>query len=124
MNDNFRQRIALYKLIAEFLFLSHCLTAVVLFSFWYFRQLYTVYILTLVVSLFSDLILGYCFLSKWEFYFRKKANPKLDYEHTFFSFYFNKYFGQKVKTRTVQLTVLYFLWGSLFLNIIYWARQF
>lgn len=110
----------LYRIVAEFLFLCHVAVAIVLFTFWYFSYLYPFYLIVLIVSLLSDIIFHSCFLSVWEFYFRKKSNPNINYEHTFFSFYFNKFFGQKVSTRTVQKIVLVLLWVSLVLNIIYW----
>lgn len=116
-----KSKIILYKIIAEFLFIFHGIAAIILLFFWYFKPLYLIYLVTLIISLISDMLFGYCFLSQWEFYFRKKIDSTLDYEHTFFSFYFNKYFGQKISTRTVQITVLIFLWVSMFINILYWV---
>ena len=109
----------LYRLAAEFLFWVHVFTGFVLVFFWQSKILYPYYLVVLLIALTTNSISDFCFLAKWECYFRKKLDPSLDFQ-TFFSFYFKRFFGLNLDIKRTHKTVLITLWCMLSLNIIYW----
>lgn len=108
-----------YKLAAELIFWLHVFCGVVLIFFWESKVLYPYYLAVLVIAIIDNSLLDFCFLAKWECYFRKKLDPNLDFQ-TFFTFYFKKFFGLKLSPKKVHKTVLIALWCMFGLNVMYW----
>ena len=80
----------LYRILADLIFIIHgILFVLILFGFLY-PTWWNWYMLTLVMVLISDLIFGYCILSKWEFQLRKRVNPKVNYDFDWTSYYLHK----------------------------------
>lgn len=71
------------------------------------------YIVTLVATLISEVTLGYCFLSEWEFRLRKKARPDLEYDSTFLSYYFYRLSGINIPAVYIRYPAIAFLVLSL-----------
>ena len=102
------------------IFWFHVFCGFILVFFWEFKSLYPVYLAVLIIALIDNSFLDFCFLAKWECYFRKKLDPSLDFQ-TFFTFYFKKFFGLKLNTVTVHKAILITLWCLFILNVIYWV---
>jgi hypothetical protein len=80
----------LYRVLADLIFAIHgVLFFFILFGF-LFPVWWSLYMSGLVLVLISDLIFGYCILSKWEFYFRRQVNPEVNYEFDWTSYYLHK----------------------------------
>ena len=77
------------------------------------------YMSILVSTLVSEALLGYCFLSRWEFALRKKLNPRTDYDYAFSSYYTNKLTHQRlnISTEFIKKSGLIFLAASLLINV-------
>lgn len=71
----------------------------------------------IAISLVSELVLGYCILSKWEFDIRKKINPKLDYDYSFSSYYTYKITEHRLRANFYQFWATLFLSLSLLINL-------
>ena len=73
-----------YHLFANLIFLLHIVVVFVILFGWHFPSLYLLYLICLSVTLLSEIALGYCILTKWEFALRKKLVPDLNYNWGFF----------------------------------------
>ena len=71
-----------YLTVANFIFLIHAAFALLVLVGWAIPGLFYIYLPVLITSLVSELLLGYCVLTKWEFGIRKKLNPTVHYEHS------------------------------------------
>ncbi|MDE2311960.1 MAG: DUF2784 family protein [Patescibacteria group bacterium] len=105
--------------MADLVFCLHVMAGIVLVFFWPYKSLYIIYITVLTVSVLENSILDFCFLAKWECYFRKKLNPSYEMQ-TFLDHYLKRFFGINVSPRQVHVTVLVTLWTLVGLNIAYW----
>lgn len=112
------QRVA-YTLIAELIFWVHVFAGAVLVFFWEFKSLYPYYLVVLLVAVADNTFLDFCFLAKWEFYFRKKLEPNINFQ-TFFDFYMRKFFGIDLTPQKIHKSILFTLWFLLAVNVIYW----
>lgn len=108
-----------YRVMAELIFWFHVFCGFVLLFFWQSKTLYPYYLVVLIIAVIDNTLLDFCFLAKWECYFRKKLDPNLNFQ-TFFSFYFKKFFGLKLDVKRTHRVVLITLRCMLGLNIIYW----
>lgn len=78
------------RVLAELLLAAHvCLVLFVLFG-WLYPNVWILYTAALVTTLLSDVLFGYCVLSKWEFDLRKRHDPTIDYNYTWASYYTHK----------------------------------
>src|SRR3989344_3309242 len=77
----------LYRVGADVLFVMHLALVLLAVFGWAVPSLWWVYMGALVVTLISDVVLGYCILSKWEFDLRKRLDPTVDYNYTWTTFY-------------------------------------
>jgi len=106
------------RIPADAIFLLHAvLFPLVLFG-WTMPSLWYPYIASLVAVLLSDLLFGYCILSKWEFDLRKKIDPTVNYDFTWSSYYTSRLFGKERFSNSFWKTAaLIFLLGSLAINL-------
>ena len=63
-----------YRVGADAIFILHFLLVLFVVFGWLTPRLWPWYMAALVVTLISDMVFGYCILSKWEFDLRKKHN--------------------------------------------------
>lgn len=103
---------------ADFIFFIHLLLVFILLFGWIFPKLRYIYLGALTTTLLSELFLGYCILTKWEFAFRKKIEPALNYDYSFISYYGHK-MGVRVNNQAIRYAALIFLSGSL---IVFYVR--
>ena len=108
-----------YKLTAELIFWFHTACGFVLVFFWESKKLYPIYLIVLIVALVNNIVSDFCFLAKWEYYFRLKLNPNLDFQG-YFQYNFKRFFGLKLNPRTIHKYILIILWVLFGINIIYW----
>ena len=107
-----------YRLLADLVFLLHLGIVFIILFGWYFSSLYWIYLATLGITLVSEIALGYCFLSKWEFDLRKKIAPDVSYDPTFLSYYFYQLTDVNVPAIYIRYSAIIFLVTSLFLALI------
>lgn len=105
------------RIVADCIFLAHCAVVAIVGFGWAIPSIWYLYILTLLVTLVSELTLGYCFLSKWEFDLRKQIDPAVDYDYGFSSYYTHKLTHQRLSKRFIATAALFFLVASLAINI-------
>ncbi len=65
----------LYTTLANIIFLFHLSLVLVICLGWLFPSLFYIFILFLIATALSEITLGYCFLTKWEFDLRRKIYP-------------------------------------------------
>ena len=103
-----------YRTAAELIFLFHLgLFLLVVFFGWYVPSLWPWYIAALVATLISDLVYGYCILSKWEFDLRKKINPGTNYDFTWATHYTYKLTNHRISNVLYWWMSIFFLTASL-----------
>lgn len=108
----------LILLLSNLILLIHIGAVGTLIAGWLFSEPYYFFYLGVVtVTLLSETLLGYCFLTKWEFDLRKRINPRLHYDYSFFGYYGHKFFQRHVSMVFVRRVALFYLWSSLFLNV-------
>jgi len=95
--------------LANTIFLVHSVVFAGVFFGWLMPSFWKWYLALLVVVLISDIYLGYCFLSKWEFALRKFANPKLRYDYSFTFYYTRKLTGSALPKTFIEWTGFIFL---------------
>lgn len=108
-----------FKLLADLILLIHLLLVFVILFGWHYPQIKYLYLVSLTVTLLSELFFGYCILTKWEFKIRKRIEPALNYDYSFISYYGHKV-GIAVNSRIIKYLALVFLIGSL---IVFYARN-
>jgi len=89
----------IYRMGADAIFLLHLVLVLLVVFGWAIAELWWVYMGALVVTLLSDLVFGYCILSKWEFDLRKKLNPATNYNYTWTTFYTYKITNKRISDR-------------------------
>ena len=108
----------MYKTAAEGIFLLHlCLVLLVVFFGWYIPALWPWYVAALVATLVSDLLFGYCILSKWEFDLRRKVNPDTDYDFAWATYYTYKITNKRISNVLYWRLSIFFLTASLGISL-------
>ena len=86
-----------YRVGANAIFLLHLLLILLVIVGWAFSSIWWLYMGVLVATLISDVIFGYCILSKWEFDLRKRVNPSTNYNYTWTTFYTYKITNRRIR---------------------------
>ncbi len=108
-----------FRIIAEIVLLIHLAVVFVILFGWAFPSLYPLYIGILAATLVSQIALGHCFLSRFEFFFRKKTDPAINYDSSFLSYYSSKLTGITVAPRLLYPASVAFLTISLALALLF-----
>ena len=126
MNTIAGKRKYFYLTAAHSIFVVHTIFVIVISVGWAIPGIFYVYLPMLITSLISEIILGYCVLTKWEFDIRKKLYPALNFGSSFIGHYARKIFriGNSVKSvqkkrRFSGLTFSLILLSSLALGIVF-----
>jgi hypothetical protein len=101
------------KILANGILFVHALVVFIILFGWRFDKFSWVYISILSITFFTQLFLGYCFLTRWEFNLRKKLDPTLDYDSSFLSWYMYKYSNIHIPTKGIKYVSLAFLFISI-----------
>ena len=107
----------LYKISADFIFFVHLLVLLVIGFGWAVPSLWYVYLVITIITTLFDLFLGYCLLSKWEFFLRKKVDADLEYDYTWATFYVRKITQNRISPTFFMWAMTFFLISSLLLNL-------
>jgi hypothetical protein len=103
----------LARLGADCIWLLHFLVVVVVLFGWTVPRIEALYAFTLISVLLSNIWWDYCFLSKWEFDLRRFAEPELDYDYTYTSYYTHKLTRGHLSKNFLRWTGLGFTTASL-----------
>ena len=106
-----------YNIIANIIFLVHTLIFIIVFFGGFFPQYKNLYLFTLIITFASDMLFGYCLVSEWEYYFRKKVNPKLDYDFTWTTHYLHKITNKHISPIFYKYLSFWFLLVSILINL-------
>jgi hypothetical protein len=107
----------IYRIGADAIFLVHFLVIAIALFGWLVPSWWHVYMAVLVGILLSELFLSYCVLSKWEFDLRKKMNPRLNYEHSYTTYYTYKLTGRYLGERFLARLGIVFTSLSIAINL-------
>jgi len=107
----------LYRFAADFIWIVHFFVVVIVLFGWLVPSFWFVYIAVVTGALISELLLNYCFLSKWEFDLRKKINQKLNYDYSYTSYYTYKLTHQHLSGRFLARAGIVFTTFSLVVNL-------
>jgi hypothetical protein len=107
----------LYQLSADAIWLLHLFVVILVLFGWLVPSLWYVYMAVLAGALLSELLLSYCFLSRWEFDLRKKINPALNYDYSYTSYYTYKLTCQHLSTRFLARAGIVFTTLSLAIDL-------
>jgi len=107
----------LYRIAAEIIFVFHVVIVTLVLFGWMFPNLWYFYIAALIASLFSDVFLGYCIVSKWEFDLRKKFDSKINYHYNFATYYTYKITNHHISDHFYKITAMIFLSLSIMISI-------
>ena len=106
-----------YRIVADALFLVHLLLFILVLTGYLFPKLWYPYMIAISITLISDIIFDCCLVSKWEFDLRKKANPAIEYNYTFATFYTYKLTNSRMSDIFYRRMAVIFLALSLGLNV-------
>ena len=115
-----------YLTVANFIFLIHAAFALLVLVGWAIPGLFYIYLPVLITSLVSELLLGYCILTKWEFDIRKRLYPTVHYGHSCLMHYSRRCLhiessdrSRKKSTRCGGYAFTLLLFSSLALSVVY-----
>lgn len=106
-----------YRVASETILLLHLVVVLIAVFGFLFPSIQYLYIGILLLTLISDLFLGYCILSKWEFDLRRKSNPTIDYNYTWTSYYTYKLTRYRISDTFYWRTSIVFLVVALAINL-------
>ena len=95
----------LHILIANLIFVIHCLLGVFILVGWLFPKIKFLYLAVLSLLLVCWVFLGYCPLSRWEFSLRKKHDKSIDQYAESIKYYMYKFFKKDIPAQAI------FNWG-------------
>lgn len=107
----------LYRISADLILILHFLVVIIVLFGWFKPDFWYFYMGTLVATLLSDLMFGYCILSKWEFNLRKKIEPDKNYDFRWTTYYTYKFTSIHISNRFYTYGSLIFLILSLTINL-------
>ncbi len=87
--------------VANMLFMLHCFVGVIILVGWLFPQFKILYLALLAVWIFSWVCLGYCPLTKWEFFLRRKYDKNLDPNAEAIKYYMFKFFKKDIPSKRI-----------------------
>jgi hypothetical protein len=86
----------LYRIGADIILIAHFFLVLLAICGFLIPSLWYAYMAVLIATLVSDLVFGYCILSKWEFDLRKRINPKINYDFAWTTYYTYKLTNQRI----------------------------
>jgi len=98
-----------FRIAADTIVIIHSLLVILVLFGWAFPGLWAIYISGLTATLLSDLIFGYCILTKWEFNLRKKIKPDLNYDFSWASYYTYKFTNHRISNNFYRVASIIFL---------------
>ncbi len=104
-----------YQILANLVFIVHLILVLVILFGWYITKIKYIYLWSLILTLISEVVFGFCLLTKWEFDLRKKIDPNLKYDYSFVSYYAYKYLGINPPKKLIKYLALIFLITSIIL---------
>lgn len=115
----------MYRIAAELVFLFHAGSILIIGLGWAIPALLPVHIALLFGGLFLQLILGHCFLSRWEFWLRKKVDPSIAYDAAYITHYMRVLFGNQIRPQFMRVAVPSALVALASIHaVFYWYTQF
>lgn len=106
-----------YRALAEAIFLVHlALVLLIVFFGWYIPGLWPWYVAALSATLVSDLVFGYCVLSKWEFHLRKKVHPHTDYDFAWTTYYTYRLTNRRISNQFYKRMSVFYLVSALLIS--------
>lgn len=106
-----------YRIGADAICLFHlALVLVAIFGF-LFPSIWHLYMGVLVATLISDIMYGYCILSKWEFDLRRKLNPAEDYDFAFATYYTYKITNHRIDNTLYKNLAITYLVLAIGINL-------
>lgn len=99
----------LYRIAADILVIFHTILFLFILLGWLIPNVWWLYMIALVITLVSDIVFGYCILSRWEFWLRKKVNPNIDYDFGFATYYTYKLTNHRMSNVFFDRAAIVFL---------------
>lgn len=93
MDDHNRTTNIPYKFIADLVFLVHLALVGAVALGWLIPGFFYIHLALLLATLFSEMFLGYCPLTRLEFGLRKKLDPTLSFDKSCMVHYLRKWRG-------------------------------
>lgn len=113
-----RMRTIFITALANSIYVLHAIIFLVLVFGWLSTKIYVWYIALIALTLLFWFTIGYCPLTKLEFYLRKKLNPQLEYDFTFLGYYGHTFLQRQISHRFVKYSGRVFLLLSLLVNVV------
>ncbi len=95
----------LLRSAAELIFFSHALAVCIVAFGWAVPSLYPIHLVILFGGSILQLVLGHCFLSRWEFALRKRLNPDIAYDSAYLTHYAQLIFGNQIRPEFMRIAV-------------------
>lgn len=106
-----------YRILADCVFVLHLVIVLVALFGWVSPRLWNIYMVLLLATLISDIVLGYCILSKLEFDLRKKIDPDSRYDFTWTTYYTHKITNKRISNTFFKRTAITYLILCLCVNL-------
>ena len=101
MRNYFDKRLA-YRLTAEFIFIIHLILVCIVAVGWLVPKLFYLHLTLLLATLFSEIFLGYCPLTRMEYTLRRKIDPTLLFDKSCMVHYIRKWRGLPPRPAVTQ----------------------
>ena len=110
-----------YLTVANSIFVIHTMFVVVVLVGWAIPGVFSVYVPVLISSLISELMLGYCVLTKWEFGIRRKIYPDMHFEYSFIMHYTRKFLNLKKPDGSTKKSIKFGGYGFVLILILFFS---
>ena len=96
----------LYKILANILFVLHIILGLIFLFGWLYPHYRFLYLILLISWPLSWIVLGYCPLTKWELWFRKRLDPSIDTNREFIQYYALRFLNIRLASRNIYIVGL------------------
>ncbi|KND48706.1 MAG: hypothetical protein AB198_00090 [Parcubacteria bacterium C7867-003] len=83
----------LYLTLANIIFLFHLTFVFIVSLGWLIPSMFYIFLVSLIAAVLSEVFLGYCFLTRWEFDLRRKIYPSQEFDSSCIFHYGRLLFG-------------------------------
>jgi hypothetical protein len=108
-----------YRFLADSVFVIHTAIVLTILIGWIWQATFWIHFAFLFGAAVFDVRYGYCFLTRWEFYFRNKADHRIHADHNYVTYYLEKVFGRHLHDGLLNVVIPVFFMTFLAIDCIY-----
>ncbi|MFM2414755.1 MAG: hypothetical protein RI911_448 [Candidatus Parcubacteria bacterium] len=110
-----------YRFLADVTLYFHTFIVLLIVFGWIWMETFWLHFASVFIAVCSEIVLGYCFLTRWEFFFRHRADPSISESNKYVTYYMELIFGQQVHDSFLRIVVPVFFTSLLCVDCVYLA---